>query len=192
LPTTCVAGGGEILERLGVTSTPSAIARCGCSSTSTTSSLWLSLRYSRRISSRLTSACSEIGSAAGDVKSQDDAVGAAGLGFALPCAHLAVPFPFFPGEESAGSAPRLLRSSFFPALDNARHTLFSPEYSVNSARCRCRSICRALISARVLASVNCSSRRLCSNSARHRVFLALSSASLSQRSVPINTSPPSL
>src|SRR5712671_5328780 len=136
-----------------------------------------------------------IGRAARDVQAQHDdrrERRRARLGFAGRPPHFEAPLPLFLEECSAGSALRLLRSSFSLSLEDTLRTSSSPEYSANAARCLCRSNSRALIWALVVASANCSSRRLWSNSARCRVFLAPSSASFSQRSVPISTSPPAL
>src|SRR5580765_134160 len=60
-PTILATGDGDTLVRLGVTTMPSASARCGYSRTSMTSSLNLLPRYSLQITSRLATARAELG-----------------------------------------------------------------------------------------------------------------------------------
>jgi hypothetical protein len=73
-----------------------------------------------------------IGCAARDVQTQGDNRRngrAARLGSVLSPPHFVAPFPLFLDDAPAGSAPRLLRSSFSGSLEEALRTL---EYKTNS------------------------------------------------------------
>src|SRR5688572_16676928 len=136
-----------------------------------------------------------IGRAAHDIQAQHHDHGGCRVAFpalGLPWPHFAAPFPLLRACGLAGSALRRLRSSFSRSVEETLRTSSCPEYRASSARWRSRSACSDLIWAPVSASAASSSRRLWSKSARWRVLRALSSASFSQRSVPISTSPPVL
>ena len=104
LPTTLAAGSGNSLARLGVTRTPAAIARCGCLEHVDDFQLVGSLEVLPAYRLEIGYGLHRIGSAAGDVQTQDDDRHATPCRLPLACAA-AGSFAPAPSGFRAADAP---------------------------------------------------------------------------------------
>ena len=78
------------------------------------------------------------------------------LGYFLLPAHVAAPLPrFLEGGLCRVGAASLAQLVLPLARGDGAHVVLTGSTAASSARCRCRSSCRAVIWARVLASANC-------------------------------------